>query len=342
MRFYHGGDECLTIPTNWSEAPGANTVVYEGGNVFSQARSLWRLDLVRTKWAGGFVNWGYPLRIHHITTGRYLGINESKEVCLISRDVATVESTAFCLRQTKDDKKTVIDEKDEEVIGTPLIKYGDTTVFLQHLETGLWLSYRTYETKKRGVGKVEEKQAIMSEEGKMDDGLEFSRSQEEEAKTARVIRKCGTLFNKFISKLDSLHTSRFGSRERGSGSITPTSPIIPFGQSDQEEMLMCLEDLINYFAQPEEGCDHEEKQNKLKALRNRQDLFQEEGILNLILEAIDKINVISTQGLLVALIGEESSSNWDDISSYLYQLLAAVIKGERQMLIISQFSLLSH
>ncbi len=46
---------------------------------------------------------------------------------------------------------------------------------------------------------------------------------------------------------------------------------------------MCLEDLINYFAQPEESCDHEEKQNKLKALRNRQDLFQEEGILNLIL-----------------------------------------------------------
>ena len=90
---------------------------------------------------------------------------------------------------------------------------------------------------------------------------------------------------------------------------------------------MTLEDLINYFAQPDDDCDHEERQNKLKALRNRQDLFQEEGILNLILEAIDKINVISTQGLLIALIGEESSSNWDAITSYLYQLLAAIIKG---------------
>ena len=57
---------------------------------------------------------------------------------------------------------------------------------------------QTYETKKKGVGKVEEKQAILHEEGKMDDGLEFSRSQEEESRTARVIRKCDSLFSRFI------------------------------------------------------------------------------------------------------------------------------------------------
>jgi ryanodine receptor 2 len=90
-----------------------------------------------------------------------LGINENREVCLLSRETATVEKTAFCLSKTKDDKKIVLDEKEEEVIGSPLIKYGDTTVFLQHIDTGLWLSYRTYETKKRGVGKVEEKQVII-------------------------------------------------------------------------------------------------------------------------------------------------------------------------------------
>ena len=33
----------------------------------------------------------------------------------------------------------------------------------------------------------------------------------------------------------------------------------------------------------------------MKALRNRQDLFQEEGILNLILDMIDKMNVITSQ-----------------------------------------------
>ena len=101
------------------------------------------------------------MRIHHITTGRYLGINENREICLVAQESATVENTGFCLRPNKDDKKIVLDEKEEEVLGSALIKYGDTTVYLQHLETGLWLSYRTYETKKKGVGKVEEKQVFL-------------------------------------------------------------------------------------------------------------------------------------------------------------------------------------
>lgn len=103
------------------------------------------------------------------------------------------------MRQEKDDQKVVLEDKDLEVIGSPIIKYGDSTVILQHAETGLWLSYKSYETKKKGVGKVEEKQAVLHEEGKMDDGLDFSRSQEEESRTARVIRKCSSLFHKFIT-----------------------------------------------------------------------------------------------------------------------------------------------
>lgn len=66
------------------------------------------------------------------------------------------------------------------------------------------------------------------------------------------------------------------------------------------------------------NLEHEEKQNRFRALRNRQDLFQEEGILNLILEAIDKINVITSQGFLAGLAGDQ---NWEMISGYLYQLL---------------------
>ncbi|XP_069964751.1 ryanodine receptor isoform X19 [Bactrocera oleae] len=93
-------------------------------------------------------------------------------------------------------------------------------------------------------------------------------------------------------------------------------------------MVMCLEDLINYFSQPEDDMEHEEKQNRFRALRNRQDLFQEEGVLNLILEAIDKINVITSQGFLASyLAGDETGQSWDLISTYLYQLLAAIIKG---------------
>lgn len=337
VRFYHGGDECLTVPSNWN-CENNNLVVYEGGAVMTQARSLWRLDLVKLKWCGGFINWGYPLRIQHITTGRYLGIKDNlgnKEICLLGKDEATVAKTAFSLRANKDEKKEKAnerDEKDEELIGIPLIKYGDTSFFLQHMDTNFWLSYKSYETKKRGVGRVEEKQAILSEEGKMDDGLEFSRSQEEEAKTARVIRKCEFLFNKYISILNLLQTKR--GLARGNSQFGHTSSNTQLNrtqtkltESDQQEMVMCLEDLIAYFSQPEEDSDHEEKQLHLKALRNRQDLFQEEGILNLILETIDQINAITTAGLVFQLIGTETSETWASISSYLYQLLASVIKG---------------
>lgn len=34
-------------------------------------------------------------------------------------------------------------------------------------------------------------------EGHMDDGITFSRAQEEESRSARVIRKCQSLFNRF-------------------------------------------------------------------------------------------------------------------------------------------------
>jgi len=51
-------------------------------------------------------------------------------------------------------------------------------------------------------------------------------------------------------------------------------------------------------------------------------------VLNLILEAIDKINIITSQGFLASfLAGDETGQSWDLISTYLYQLLAAIIKG---------------
>ena len=96
---------------------------------------------------------------------------------------------------------------------------------------------------------------------------------------------------------------------------------------DLGEIVGCLEDLITYFAQPDDEMYHEDKQKLLKALKNRQDLFQEEGILNLVLEMIDKMNEISASGMLSSLAGEESGQQWEEVSTYLFQLLAAIIKG---------------
>lgn len=43
------------------------------------------------------------------------------------------------------------------------------------------------------------------------------------------------------------------------------------------EMVTCsLQDLIKYFQPPLEGLGHEAKQNSKKALKNRQNMFQEE------------------------------------------------------------------
>lgn len=42
-------------------------------------------------------------------------------------------------------------------------------------------------------------------------------------------------------------------------------------------VVLSLQDLIFYFRPPEEELEHEEKQTKLRSLRNRQNLFQEEA-----------------------------------------------------------------
>lgn len=54
-----------------------------------------------------------------------------------------------------------METSEEEGMGKSDIKYGDTIVFIQHSDTGLWLSYQTTEVKKKGVGKVEEKKVCI-------------------------------------------------------------------------------------------------------------------------------------------------------------------------------------
>ncbi|RUS73266.1 hypothetical protein EGW08_018974, partial [Elysia chlorotica] len=132
----------------------------------------------------------------HVTSGRYLAAASDGSVVTVHRQKADEASTAFNLLMSKDEKKQS-DAREDEGMGHADIKYGDSMVYLQHSSTGLWLSYQTFETKKRGVGRVEEKKAIMLVEGHMDDGFTFSRAQEEESRSARVIRKCQSLFNRF-------------------------------------------------------------------------------------------------------------------------------------------------
>uniref|UniRef100_A0A914XP97 Ryanodine receptor n=1 Tax=Plectus sambesii TaxID=2011161 RepID=A0A914XP97_9BILA len=317
LRFFHGTDECLTIPENWDDQPQNNPqnnmVIYEGGNACAQARSLWRLELVRMKWHGALAGWEQVFRVRHITSGRYLGLGAENQVQLLKKDKADYESTAFIMLSEKDVKRQGLEEKEEEGMGPPTIKYGETVVFLQHLNTNLWLSYQTTEVTKKGVGKVEEKKAIALEEGHMDDCFTFFMALEEESKSARVIRKCSSVLNRFLKGIEGLEQNGKSDKE--------------WLKVDLSEVLKLMEDLIEYFAQPGDDVEFEEKQNRLRALHSRQDLFQEEGVLNMILDTIDKFSLMEALPDFAGLIGEEIHVVWEEIATYLYLLVAAMIKG---------------
>jgi len=271
--------------------------------------------LLFLRWYGGFMTWNTYIRLRHITSGRYLGVVNG-EICVIHRDKANADAITFILIQTKDDKKTTPEILAEETMGAATIKYGDTLAYIQHAKTSYWLSYQTYETKKRGVGKVEEKKAALSEEGHMDDCFTIVRAQEEESRSALVIRKCMSLFTKFIRAMDP---------QESNNAINGRY----WKKISLEKVNRCLEDLIDFFAQPKDDCSHEDRQNKLKILRNRQDLFHEEGMISLVLETIDKYSETKNQKMNIELFDGCKQQIIDDIYDKLYALLATMIKGNR-------------
>ncbi|XP_064269818.1 ryanodine receptor 2 isoform X2 [Passer domesticus] len=313
LRLLHGHmDECLTVPSGEHGEEQRRTVHYEGGAVSIHARSLWRLETLRVAWSGSHIRWGQPFRLRHITTGKYLSLLDDKSLLLTEKEKADVKSTAFCFRSSKE-KLDVGTRKEVDGMGAPEIKYGDSICFIQHVDTGLWLTYQSADAKSVRMGSLQRK-AIMHHEGHMDDGLTLSRSQNEESRTARVIRSTVFLFNRFIRGLDAL-----------SKKVKSSTIDLPI-----ESVSLSLQDLIGYFHPPDEHLEHENKQNRLRALKNRQNLFQEEGMINLVLECIDRLNVYSSAAHFADVAGKEAGEAWKSILNSLYELLAALIRGNRK------------
>uniref|UniRef100_A0A158P902 Ryanodine receptor 44F n=1 Tax=Angiostrongylus cantonensis TaxID=6313 RepID=A0A158P902_ANGCA len=263
MRLFHGNDECLTIPENWSEHP------------------------------------------QH----KYLGVLDNA-VQLYHKDKADFDLTAFVMCQNKDPRKQILDEKEDEGMGTATIRYGETNAFIQHVKTQLWMSYQTSEVTKKGLGKVEEKKAVALKDGHMDDCYTFFMALEEESKSARVIRKCSSVLNRFLKGIEAL-------QNEGNQSVD-------WGRVDLNEVLKLMEDLIEYFSQPADDQDFEEKQNRFRALRSRQDLFQEEGVLNMILDTIDKFSQMEALPDFAGIIGEDTH---EITTTVLNSLLLNVLTG---------------
>jgi ryanodine receptor 2 len=100
LRLFHGNmDQCFTLPqTGSSEHP--YSIFFETGSVCNHARSLWRLEYLRTRWYGGFMGWNNYIRLRHITSGRYLAVVNG-EITVLHREKATSEAITFILTQSK-------------------------------------------------------------------------------------------------------------------------------------------------------------------------------------------------------------------------------------------------
>ncbi|CAJ1067174.1 ryanodine receptor 2 [Xyrichtys novacula] len=312
LRLHHShSDACLTIPSTEQGEELQRVMHYESGSVSIHARSLWRLEILRVVWSGGHTCWGQAFRLSHMTTGMYLGLTEEKGLQLVDRGKADVDTTSFCFRSSKEKPETS-KETNVEGMGIPRIKYGDSVCYVQHVKSGLWLTYQATDAKSTRIG-VAQRKAILHSEGHMDDGLTLSRSQREESHTARLVRSAVLLFSFFVRKLD-------GASQKET--LTPVS--LPV-----EKVTHSLQDLITYLQPPLEGLEHEAKQNNLAALRNRQNMFQEEGVMDLVLDCIDHLHQYSSASHFAEAAQIDTGEEWETLLNCFYELLAALIRGNR-------------
>uniref|UniRef100_A0A2I3GX59 Ryanodine receptor 2 n=1 Tax=Nomascus leucogenys TaxID=61853 RepID=A0A2I3GX59_NOMLE len=283
LRLLHGHmDECLTVPSGEHGEEQRRTVHYEGGAVSVHARSLWRLETLRVAWSGSHIRWGQPFRLRHVTTGKYLSLMEDKNLLLMDKEKADVKSTAFTFRSSKE-KLDVGVRKEVDGMGTSEIKYGDSVCYIQHVDTGLWLTYQSVDVKSVRMGSIQRK-AIMHHEGHMDDGISLSRSQHEESRTARVIRSTVFLFNRFIRGLDAL--------SKKAKAATVDLPI--------ESVSLSLQDLIEVR------------------------VYQHSLLF------CYRLHVYSSAAHFADVAGREAGESWKSILNSLYELLAALIRGNRK------------
>ncbi|XP_033991407.1 ryanodine receptor 3 isoform X2 [Trematomus bernacchii] len=310
MRLCHGHDESLSIPGANKSEEEQRIVNYEAGKGASRARSLWRLEPLRISWSGSHIRFGQAFRLRHLATGHYLAMTEDPGLVLQDRERSDTTATSFCFRPSKE-KGEVGPKRDIDGMGVPEIKYGDSMCFVMHVATGLWLSYLAPDAKSSRLGPLK-RRACLHSEGHMDDGLILQRCQHEESRAARIIRNSTFLFANFIKALDSIAE---GESKAVAGYV--------------EEVLQTLNDLIEYFKQPDSELEHEEKQCLLRSLIKRQDLFKDEGMLSLLSKCIDRMNLYNSAAHFAEVAGEKAGTAWKDILNLLYELLAALIRGNR-------------
>ncbi|KAL7671399.1 hypothetical protein ACOME3_006297 [Neoechinorhynchus agilis] len=312
VRLFHANmDHCITSVND--DAPTIEKhrrLLIKGSPSPEQACSLWRIEPFNVKWHSGFLEIGNKIRLRQVTTGEFLTLTPDENSYVITtlpHKLCSFEAVTFELYLSKD--KLSDEVGTVEGFGNPEIKYGETLLFLRHAATGLWLSYEVLEVTLKGIGKVEQKRLIGSEEGRMDDCFKLVRAQREEARSASIIKICSSTLRDYRSL---------------QGPEDAELMNVLLNRVDVVEEL--LNDLTKYFEPPQQSLEHEIYQKLLKDLRKRQDLSQEEGMINVL---ISTINFFS-QKFDKAAFHESLDFKIESVTDKLYNVLAAMIAGNRR------------
>ena len=189
--------------------------------------------------------------------------------------------------------------QEQDNLGVPTIKYGETIVFIRHIDSDLWISYETLELTIKGIGKVEEKRVkeqppvgvcrqmvvilrwldyprCWRSYGRLFSSGTSSRTRTENCLSHSNLQcHSRSIQSNWVKTKRSVWSATYSVRSRFSPmSMDAEAANHLLSKSDVVQAL--LQDLIGFFSQPSLTLDHEERQLRLKALRNRQDLFQEE------------------------------------------------------------------
>ncbi|XP_015271265.1 PREDICTED: ryanodine receptor 1-like, partial [Gekko japonicus] len=233
------------------------------------------------------MKWGQPFRVRHVTTGHYLALTEEKGLVVVDAEKANTKATAFCFRISKE-KLHEAPKRDVEGMGAPEIKYGESMCFVQHVDSGLWVTYAAADAKALRLG-ILKRRAILHQEGHMDDALSLTRCQHEESQAARMIYSTSGLYNQFINLSASLSVPPEALAAADSKAGTP-APAAGEGLCASDDM---------------------------------------QGMITLVLNCIDRLNVYSTAAHFAEYAGEEAAESWKEIVNLLYELLASLIRGNR-------------
>ncbi|KAK9409672.1 RYR3: Ryanodine receptor 3 [Crotalus adamanteus] len=308
LRLFHGHDECLTIASTEQNDSPHKRVFYETGGAGVRARSLWRVE---------------PLRIRYSSLLILLsntGVSNVRKIILSGQNGRQKWVYLFVATEKLDSAH----KRDIEGMGFPEIKYGDSVCFVQHVASTLWLTYKAQDAKTSRLGPLKRKvssSCMGTHHPRI--AINMAIYYPKEADKLYNSNNCIPIILLILVMYSFYNYLLCLLIYSGNNSVT-TPITLPI-----EEVVQTLQDLITYFLPPEEELEHEDKQNKLRSLKNRQNLFKEEGMLALVLNCIDRLNVYYSTAHFTGVGREENGAAWKEILNLLYKLLAALICGNR-------------